>query len=118
MRSFIPLAAIVSVVALATPARAQNDFVGTRAMGMGEAMRATATGASGPLLNPAAMSLNKGYVIEGQYGIRIEDLTHFVHLSIVDSITSRVAAGLFYSFLYGQPKLGFNWAGGQVNSAT
>ena len=42
MRSFIPVAAIVSIVAVATPARAQNDFVGTRAMGMGEAQRATA----------------------------------------------------------------------------
>ena len=52
MRSIISLAALVSVVAFALPARAQNDFVGARAMGMGEAQRATATGASGPLHEP------------------------------------------------------------------
>src|SRR6185369_15501367 len=44
-------------------------------------------------------------------------LGHHVNVSVVDSITSRVAAGLFYSFIYTNPKLGFNWAGGQVNSA-
>lgn len=116
MRSFIPLAAIVSVVALATPARAQNDFVGTRAMGMGEAQRATATGASGPLLNPAGMSLVRQYVIEGMYGIKIETVGHHANVSVVDSITARVAAGLFYSFIYETPRLGFNWAGGKVDS--
>ena len=116
MRSFIPLVAIVSVVALATPARAQNDFVGTRAMGMGEAQRATATGASGPLLHPAGMSLVRQYVIEGMYGIKIESVGHHANLSVVDSITARVAAGLFYSFIYETPRLGFNWAGGKIDS--
>ena len=116
MRSIIPLAAIVSIVALATPARAQNDFVGTRAMGMGEAQRATATGASGPLLNPAGMSLVRQYVIEGMYGVKIETVGHHANVSVVDSITSRVAAGLFYSFIYETPRLGFNWAGGKIDS--
>lgn len=116
MRSLIPLAAIVSVVLAAAPARAQNDFVGTRAMGMGEAQRATATGASGPLLNPAGMSIVRQYVIEGMYGIKIESVGHHANVSVVDSITSRVAAGLFYSFIYEQPRLGFYWAGGKVES--
>lgn len=116
MRSLIPLAAIVSIVAVATPARAQNDFVGTRAMGMGEAQRATATGASGPLMNPAGMSLVRQYVIEGMYGLKIETLGHHANVSVVDSITARVAAGLFYSFIYEQPRIGFNWAGGKVES--
>ena len=116
MRLLISLAAIVSVVAVAAPARAQNDFVGTRAMGMGEAQRATATGASGPLLNPAGMSLVRQDVIEGMYGIKIETVGHHANLSVVDSITSRIAAGLFYSFIYETPKLGFNWAGGKIDS--
>ena len=116
MRSLISLAALVSVVAFAIPARAQNDFVGTRAMGMGEAQRATATGASGPLMNPAGMSLVRQYVIEGMYGIKIETVGHHANLSVVDSITARVAAGLFYSFIYETPKLGFNWAGGKIDS--
>ena len=116
MRSLISLAALVSVVAFAIPARAQNDFVPTRALGMGEAQRATATGASGPLRNPAGMSLVRQYVIEGMYGIKIETVGHHANLSVVDSITARVAAGLFYSFIYETPKLGFNWAGGKIDS--
>lgn len=98
-------------------ARAQVDFVGARATGMGEALRAMATGAAGPLLNPAGMSLMKQYVIEADYGIRVEDLNHNVFLSIVDSVTARLGAGLYYSFIHGSPKLGFNWAGGQIDSA-
>src|SRR3569833_3362626 len=116
MRSLIPLDAIVAVVAAATPARAQNDFVGTRAMGMGEAQRATATGASGPLLNPAGMSLVRQYVIEGMYGVKIESVGHHANVSVVDSITSRVTTGLFYSFIYETPRLGFNWAGGKIGA--
>jgi hypothetical protein len=116
MRSFISLATLALVVAAASPARAQSDFVGTRAMGMGEAQRATATGASGPLLNPAGMSLVRQYVIEGMYGIKVESVGHHANLTIVDSITSRIAAGLFYSYIYETPKLGFNWAGGLIDS--
>lgn len=101
----------------ATTAQAQNDLVGVRALGAGEAMRAIATGAEGPLLNPAGMSLIKQYVIEAQYGFTVEPLQHAVNVAVVDSITSsKVAAGLFYSFIYGTPHLGFNWAGGTVRS--
>jgi hypothetical protein len=87
-------------------------------MGMGEAQRATATGASGPLMNPAGMSLVRQYVIEAMYGIKVETVGHHANVSVVDSITARVAAGLFYSFIYETPKLGFKWAGGQVDSTT
>jgi hypothetical protein len=63
------------------------------------------------------MSLSKGYVIEASYGLRIEDLGHHVFVSVVDSVTARVAAGLFYEYIHASPKLGFNWAGGQVPTA-
>jgi hypothetical protein len=106
------------LVAAGGTARAQHDFVGARALGMGEAMRATASGGEAVLLNPAGMSLIKQYSIEAIYGIRIEDVGHHANVSVVDSVTSRVAAGLFYSFIYAQPKTGFNWAGGRVESAT
>jgi hypothetical protein len=102
----------------AAPARAQDGFVGVRALGMGEARRAIATGAEGILYNPAGMSLTKGYSIEAIYGFSVEDLGHHVNVSVVDSITSRVAAGLFYTFIYTSPKVGFNWAGGTVEQAT
>jgi hypothetical protein len=110
------IAAFLIVLGASSLARAQYDFVGPRALGQGEAQRATATGASGPLLNPAGMSLIRQYSIEAAYGINIEQLGHHAHISVVDSVTSRVAAGLFYTFIYATPKLGFNWAGGQVNS--
>jgi len=99
-------------------AAAQYDFVGVRAMGMGEARRALATGAEGILTNPSGMSLTRGYSIEAAYAFRIEDLGHTVNISIADSITSKVAAGLYYSFVYGNPKLGrVNWAGGAIDNA-
>jgi hypothetical protein len=115
-RPLIALAALM-VVCASPAARAQYDFVGPRALGQGEAMRATATGAEGPLLNPAGMSLIRQYSIEADYGINIDQLGHHAHVSLVDSQTARLAAGLFYTFIYAQPKLGFNWAGGEIPSA-
>jgi hypothetical protein len=118
MRSLPAIGVLVCLALAASTARAQSDFVGVRAMGMGEAQRATATGASGPMLNPAGMSLVRQYVLEGMYGVKIETVGHHANVSIVDSITARIAAGLFYSFIYESPKLGFNWAGGKIDSAT
>lgn len=110
------LAALLLSIA-ATSASAQEDFVGVRAMGMGEAQRATATGAEAIMLNPAGMSLVKQYVIEAMYGIKIEDIGNNVHVSIADSVSSKVAAGLFYDYINESPKIGFNWAGGTIPSA-
>lgn len=114
-----PLIALVSLALLAGAAgiaRAQADLPGARALGMGEAMRATATGAEAPLLNPAGMSLIKGYSIEAMYGFRVESLGHNLNVSVVDSITSKLAAGLFYTFVYETPKLSYKWAGGEVDN--
>jgi len=116
-KCLLAAAAILLCVSAPKHASAQADFVGTRAMGMGEALRANAAGAAGPILNPAGMSLSRGYVIEASYGIRIEDLGHHAFVSIVDSVTSRIAAGLYYSYINAGPKLGFNWAGGRVDNA-
>jgi hypothetical protein len=118
VRASVVVVVALSLLGAARPARAQSDFVGVRALGMGESQRATATGASGPLLNPAGMSLLRQYVIEGMYTFNVEQLGHIAHLSVVDSVTSRVAAGLFYTYIHAQPKLGFNWAGGHLDSAT
>jgi hypothetical protein len=118
MRFLVAIAVFGALSLLAASASAQEDFVGVRAMGMGEAQRASATGASGPLINPAGMSLVRQYVIEGMYGVRIERVGHNANVSIVDSVTSRVAAGLFYTYINESPKLGFTWAGGTVPKAT
>ena len=113
-KSLLVVAAIGFCLAEAGAAHAQSDFVGTRALGMGEALRANAAGAAAVILNPAGMSLSKGYVIEASYGLRVEDLGHHAFVGIVDSVTSRIAAGLWYEYIHAKPTIGFNWAGGFV----
>jgi hypothetical protein len=102
------LLAIVVTAALASPARAFEDFSGTRSLGMGGASRAWAIGDEGPLLNPSGMSLAKAYDIEAAYGYagaanapaslpatsRLAD--SFLHASIVDSTSSYNLAGSIY----------------------
>jgi hypothetical protein len=109
---------LAAVLWLGGNAHAQYDYVGTRAQGMGEALRANASGASALLLNPAGMSLSKGYVIEAGYGLDVENLGHHAFVGIVDSVTSRVAAGLFYEYIHSEPKIGTYWAGGLIPKAT
>jgi hypothetical protein len=118
MRGPVVALLLVALVGASRTARGQADVPGARAVGMGEAMRAVSSGAEAPLLNPAGMSLARQYVIEGMYGFRVESLGHQAHVSVVDSVTARLAAGLFYTFIYETPKLGFKWAGGQVDSTT
>src|SRR4051812_13737161 len=76
MRRFLNILVIVVTIAGARTASAQYDFVGVRALGQGEAMRATPTGGEAVLLNPAGMSLIRQYAIEADYGINIEQLGH------------------------------------------
>jgi hypothetical protein len=88
----------------ASTGAAARDLVGIRSLGMGTALRASATGSSGPLLNPAGMSLARMYVLGTQYQFRGSDSGHLVHVSVVDSITARLAAGLYYSFVHAEPE--------------
>jgi hypothetical protein len=118
MRRPVLIAALASLMLLTATAQAQEDFPGVRAMAMGEAGRAIPTGAEAPLLNPAGMSLVRQYVIEAMYGFKIERLGHNLDVSLIDSVTARVAAGLFYEYINESPQLGFNWAGGFVPQAT
>jgi hypothetical protein len=119
LRSFQICFALLLLAALPTRhAHAQADFVNARTLGMGEALRANAAGTAAPMINPAGMSLSKGYNIEADYGIDIEQLGHHVYVGIVDSITSRVAAGLYYEYIHAEPKLGFYWAGGRIPNDT
>jgi hypothetical protein len=118
MRRPVLIAVLLSLTLAAATAQAQEDFVGVRSMAMGETGRAIATGAEGPMLNPAGMSLVRQYVIEAMYGIKIERLGHNVNVSLVDSVTARVAAGLFYDYINESPQISYNWAGGFVSRAT
>lgn len=97
MRSWL-LLAILAVLASSTSASAQ-DFVGARAMGLGEAYRAIATGNDAIYFNPAGLPLLKRYSVEGNYLLSLEDERHVGDVSVVDSKTNPLAVGLAYTFL-------------------
>jgi hypothetical protein len=106
MRRLSVVAGSLALVVVCAPARragAVEDLVTPRTLAMGNSLRAEASGALGPLLNPAGMALNKGYTIEAMYSFRPQDTGSQLLLTIVDSITSRVAAALYYEYIHGSP---------------
>jgi hypothetical protein len=70
---------------------------------MGGTLRASPTGESALLLNPAGMSLTRSYILSALYQFRASDTGSLVNVSVVDSATKRIAAGLYYSFVYSSP---------------
>jgi hypothetical protein len=96
--------AVFVVVSATRPARAFEDYEGTRALGMGGATRAWALGDSALLLNPAGMSLAKIYNLEASYGYGSRLSEHFFHASIVDSTSaSTLAGGVYYTYRLDKP---------------
>ena len=87
------------MAALASPARAFEEFTPTEALGMGGASRAWAVADEGPLLNPSGMSLTKAYTLDGTYGYASRLSDQFLHASIVDSTSPfNLAGGLYYTY--------------------
>jgi hypothetical protein len=84
-------------------ARADEDVLSPRAIGVGEALRAAATGSLATTLNPAGIVTNRSYVIEGSYGYRPDDKSHIQMVSICDSVTTRVGACIYYRHLSADP---------------
>lgn len=75
-----------------------------RSLGMGGALRAAATGASGIFLNPAGITLARTYAVEAFYDFHVQKNGHYAHSSVVDSVASKwVAAGLYYNLLVMRP---------------
>ena len=105
MRSFFAAAAFsFGFAGLAASAGAQSvgpDILSPRAIAMGEALRAAATGALSTILNPAGVVLTRSYVLEGSYGYRPEDHSNIQSISVCDSVTTRVGACLYYTHLSG-----------------
>lgn len=95
----------------ASPARAVDDLLTPRSIAMGDSLRADASGALGPLLNPAGMTLRRSYTLEAMYGFNVQDMGHHLLASIVDSVTSRVSAGVYYSFVHTNPKFAVDGLG-------
>lgn len=94
---------VATLLVGATSFASTSDLMTTRAMGMGGALRASASGPSGVFLNPAGMSLTRAYVVGALYHFRTSDSASEISAQVVDSITSRIAAGLYYSFLIANP---------------
>ena len=107
MRSIV--SGVLAVTCLLGSAHAETDSLddglGPREMGVGEAMRASATGATAIGLNPAGLSLNRELVFEGGYGYRASDSASLVGVSACDS-TNALPGCFFYSYAGSSPELG------------
>src|SRR5687768_3927660 len=79
-----------------------DDLLGPREMAVGEAMRASATGATAIGLNPAGLPLNRELVFEGGYGYRASDTASLIGVSACDS-TNAVPGCFFYSYAGSNP---------------
>ena len=79
-----------------------DDLLGPREIAVGEAMRASATGATAIALNPAGLPLNRELVFEGGYGYRPSDSASVFGVSACDS-TNAVPGCFFYSYAGSNP---------------
>lgn len=110
--------ALASALFAAAPSvRAAEPIVGLRSLAMGDTLRGAATEAEGPLLNPSGMTVTQKFQVSGFYSLRLPSLGHFVHLSVVDSVTNRrLALGLYYSFVQENPRFNFPLAEGPYSN--
>jgi hypothetical protein len=97
VRSLALFAIVAAALCGAADARAQ-DFVGARALALGESYRAIATGNDAIYYNPAGLPSLKRYALEAHYAMDLVDEKHQGDLSLVDSKTSPLAVGLAYTF--------------------
>lgn len=96
--------ALLTGFAGVTPAHAVRDLLTTRALSMGGALRAAATGTSAPLLNPATLATSRSYVVDTLYQFRSTDDSSQFFAAIADSVTTTVAAALYYSYGSADPR--------------
>lgn len=82
-----------------------DDQLGPREIAVGEAMRASATGATAIGLNPGGLPLNRELVFEGGYGYRVSDSASLIGVSACDS-TNAMPGCFFYSYAGSNPELG------------
>ena len=118
-RKLVALAAASLVVGLAPAATAEGMlFPGTRALGVGGALRALATGDAGPMLNPSGISLIRAYAVEAAYQYGRTLGSNDVRLSAVDSTSAfNLGGALYYSYHRDAPAGGGSQAGHLVGGA-
>lgn len=99
---------LLSFVALMATAEAQQihareEGASASALGVADAVRSTAVGASALFFNPAAMHQMLQYAIESGYQYHSPTAGHIFNASIVDSATNQMLAmGLAYSYVTGE----------------
>jgi hypothetical protein len=108
-------------LAFSSIARAASPpLPGTRALGMGGALRGAATGDSALLLNPSGMSLMRAYIIEAAYAHdRIgSGSSNLGRISIVDSTSGfNISGGVYYNYLDEKTAGGFERSGHEGGGA-
>lgn len=98
------LALFVLLVGFSERAFAEKPLAGTlttldpRPVGLGGTLRASASGTSSVYLNPACMAMLPIYHIGVMYQYTGEDQMHTGGISIVDAVTTVVAAGLAFNY--------------------
>jgi hypothetical protein len=93
---------------------AAQDLQGTRSLSMGGSLRAAPSGDAAVLLNPAGMSLFRTYSINAGYMYRVADKGNLLNVSIVDSATKALAAGLSYTYGHASPETTLAIGGGKT----
>jgi len=79
-----------------------NDYLGPRAIAIGESLRADARGGLATTLNPAGLALGRELVFEGSYGYRAVDGASAVSVSACDS-TVPVPGCFYYHYFTAAP---------------
>ncbi len=108
-RTRIAVLSVAMAAAFVPTARADAnslfDGLGPRELGVGEAMRAEATGGSAITLNPAGLALNQALVFETGYGHRPDDGADTIAISACDS-TVPIPGCFYYRWLSADPEIG------------
>jgi hypothetical protein len=93
-------AGLLGSLVLGAPAWAEGTlFPGARPLGIGGALRAVATGDSGPMLNPSGISLIRSYSLEAGYQFSKNPDSHDMRVSAVDSTSGfNLGGALYYTY--------------------
>ena len=101
-----PFLLALAALLLAAPldALGEKPLTGTlptlnpRAIALGQTLRASASGTSGLYLNPAVIAMTPLYHLELMYQYTGKDNMHMGGVSLVDSVTTVVAAGVAFNY--------------------
>lgn len=105
------------VSATASEAAASPGLEGTRNLSMGNSARASAYGPNAAIASSATLSFSQQFAIEPSYQIAVHDRTHGLGINITDSLLNpRLAIGLGYTFLRGNPRVQYLDAAGDEQS--